>query len=313
MLLRNVLIALLLGLLAVGCGEGSSDGTNVNPAPAATGTLSFGFARTQSVPATTTQLLFSFYDADGTLIFQTPRAFAPQATIENVPPTAVRVEMVSNDNLGRPLSLLSSPVTVQPGATVEVDLTAASATPITFDSLTVSPNPVVLHNLESQQLALQVQFSNGADITSSPTDATFSGLDEGVARSTSGGLVRGVAAGKSTLTVSYTVGATTRTQVVAVQVSSLLLVPVDAVSGATLDRPFKVTFTGADSAPETVVDDLSFAIEPAVPGFSIDSASGSITVGDGVVPGTSATVQATWVKGEETFTGSTTVTAKAAP
>lgn len=231
--MNKAILALLIGLLSfvsVGCGDSGTANvdddfvaTGTNVAAANTGTLVFGFTRPQtgSVPLPTTQLTFNFYDSSNTLIFTIARAFATQVTISNVPTSATRVEILATDTNGYPLAQLATNTTVTAGISSTIDLSGATSTTITYDSITVTPNPVAVNVAGTQQVVIQLNFSNGtvATLNISATTATITNPTPATATVSATGLVTGVAAGTVNVTFAVTVNGVTRNSTIPVNVT----------------------------------------------------------------------------------------------
>jgi plastocyanin len=113
-------------------------------------------------------------------------------------------------------------------------------TPV-FTSLSVTPANVSVVVNGTQNLTVSAKDQNGA--TMSGLSSTFQSNDVSVATVTSAGVVTGVAAGTTTITVNGTVGTTTKSQTVNVTVSTPgSTASVAATTGNAFD-PSSVTIT----------------------------------------------------------------------
>jgi len=221
--LLTLLAISLVSILAIGCGDSKefvATGTANQGTPATVGNLSFSFAKavnaqtTGTVPSGTTTLRFDFFSVDppasSGLVTTVTRAFATEITIEDVPTNVVTVLVTALDANGFPLATLQGEANVVLGATTPVDL--GDATPITFDALTVTPNPTYLVEGETQQLTFTGSFSNGtvASLPINSTTAGFAFSQAGIVSISDAGLVSfETGANNTTATCSYTVGGTT--------------------------------------------------------------------------------------------------------
>jgi plastocyanin len=113
--------------------------------------------------------------------------------------------------------------------------------PGVFTSLSVTPSAVSVVVQGTQNLTVVAKDQNGA--TMSGLSSTFQSNDVSVATVTSAGVVTGVAAGTTTITVNGTIGTTTKSQTVNVTVSTPgATASVAATTGNTFD-PSSVTIT----------------------------------------------------------------------
>lgn len=332
---KSALLTLLalsfVALFAVGCGDSRDDFviTNTNNNPATQGNLVFNFqqAVTQQVPDTvpagTASLRFDFFstnppDAES-LVFTETRAFAQEIVIEDVPSNVVSVLVTAFDANGFPLATLSGDVTVIIGATNPVDLDDSN--PVTFDALTVAPDPVLIviddngnqatvvetgsgeqANGNTEQLLFTGSFSVGTPQTL-PATASFLSFSDisPVANVSSTGLITGNEDGTDDLTTTYTIGSQARTDTVTVNnyffnvtaEDGVELLPTDTYGGRyTAEFAF-----GADQLAN-VAANSTFALQGTPTGITIDPDTGDLEL-ENATPGT-FNVIVTWVDGRST-------------
>lgn len=325
--LRSTLLMMLISLvslIAMGCGDSQQDYvfTNDNN-PGGTGNVVFQFVQAQQgvVPTGTASLIFDFYSTspptNGNVVYSTPPVtFANTVTVTNVPVEAQSVVITCYDADGHPIGSLTDEVTVLAGQTVNQDLSNALFTIITFDSITVTPDPVNL-NLGTQdpsaQLVVTANFSNGESIAQTPLQqanfGTFDSSNDAAATVTSGGLVEAVAVGFANISVSYELDGETRTYTGGVDVNvtsgvttdTLVVLPQTlVVEDGTESGDLFATIAINGNAPVPVDipgDDISFALQSAVTGISVNANSGEVTVDPGVADGTDFVVVATFDDG----------------
>ena len=113
-------------------------------------------------------------------------------------------------------------------------------TPV-FTSLSVTPANVSVVVQGTQNLTVSAKDQNGA--TMSGLSSTFQSNDVSVATVTSAGVVTGVAAGTTTITVNGTVGTTTKSQTVNVTVSTPGSTATVAATTSNAFDPSSVTIT----------------------------------------------------------------------
>jgi hypothetical protein len=233
-----ILIASLVSLLAVGCGDSGEDfvftGTNNNNNNTTFGNVVFQFVTAQAatVPVETDTLAFDFYNTDvpaeGALIYTANSAFANTVTVLDVPVSARSVVITAYDADGHPLVAIIDELVVIAGLNNPTDLSNALVEVITFDSISVTPDPVQLDTdgnpSTEQQLVVSANFSNGETVVE-PTTAYddngvfFSGNTDLVTVSATGLATRqGVAQGMTTIDVDYTIDGVTRSDFVNVEV-----------------------------------------------------------------------------------------------
>lgn len=131
-----LILASLVALLAAGCGSSSNDFVYTGP-QAGSGSFLFHFnrpvqAQAASVPADTVKLGFKFFAADDSVVLDVaPQDYADQIQIDNVPATAVRVQITAYGAGDQALGYFATPLTVSLGQVVEVDLSQVPFTPVT--------------------------------------------------------------------------------------------------------------------------------------------------------------------------------------
>jgi hypothetical protein len=204
---RWLTFILALFLLA-GCGDSAEDFvvTNNNQGNGATtGSLTFNFARAQSVvtvPTATTEIEFRFFsgpDGTGTSTLVTERPFNNQIVIENVPVATRSVEITARGPQGEPLADGLLNVTVAPGGNTVVDTTGFTLTNVTATDVTVSPPTATVLVGGTQDFNASVEFSNGETITVSDVEWTATGAAASV---NAAGLATGLANGVATITAT---------------------------------------------------------------------------------------------------------------
>ena len=226
-----ILLLLLVSLFAVGCGDSGEDfvvqGNNANNNPQVpTTTVNFQFARAQqvnitaNVPVATTKLHIDFLASDSSEVFETDVDFSPTVSVSGVPITATQAQVTALDSNGIPLRTIFYSLTLTAGQTANA-VPLGPGFPVTFQSVTASPNPLFLAVNGTQQLVLGVNFSNGNTLsgTAAGGTASFSSADTSVATVSSTGLVRGVTNGTTTVNVNYSLNNVTRNSTVVVDVS----------------------------------------------------------------------------------------------
>ena len=87
----------------------------------------------------------------------------------------------------------------------------------TLSSIKASPSTISLAANATQQLTITASYSKGATKTVTAT-STYKSSNEKIATVTTGGLVKGIAPGSATVTVSYKEGIVTKTITVPVTV-----------------------------------------------------------------------------------------------
>ena len=297
--IQRALLALFtiafVSLFSVGC-DSSGNGLVVDTFN--TGNLQFQFQRpvtqtVDTVPSGTTMLRFDLFSTnpatEGSLVFSETRDYADQITLTGVPTNVVLVVVTTLDADGLPTAILSAPVQVIVGSTIQVDLNDAVA--VTFEALSITPetiNVVVTDKgqVETQQLTFTGTFNSeqfALPITS--PEASFSFDTPNVGNVSSTGLytfdteVHSGPGTNTTLTGNYTFGSTTLMDTVQVFVygffpfpqGSQFLVPGDSYTacyGSEFVRPNSIVET-----PST----FTFALESPVTGVTVDSATGDIT------------------------------------
>lgn len=157
--LLNLILASLVALLAAGCGSSSNDFVYNGGGQTGTGSLLFHFERpvtaqttllpsdlAAQVPADTVKLGFKFFGADDSVVLEIPPLdYADQIQVDNVPNTAVHVQITAFGAGDQALGYCSAPITVSSGLVVDVDLSQATFTPVTTNGqLIVEPESITL-------------------------------------------------------------------------------------------------------------------------------------------------------------------------
>ena len=226
-----ILLLLLVSLFAVGCGDSGEDfvvvgnNANNNNPQVPTTTVNFQFAQAQqvnitaNVPLATTRLHIDFLASDSREVFETEVDFSPAVSVSGVPITATQAQVTALDRNGIPLRTIFYSLTLTAGQTANA-VPLGPGFPVTFESVTASPNPLSLGVNSTQQLILSVNFSNGNSLSGSAAGgtATFTSAKPTVANVTSTGLVRGVTNGTATVNVTYSLNNVTKNSTVSVTV-----------------------------------------------------------------------------------------------
>jgi hypothetical protein len=330
----TAIVVLCLAFLATGCGDSDDFVITANaPAAATTGNLVFRFQQAAAqqtediVPAGTATLRFDLFSTDPpsqtSLVVTDTRVFERVITLLDVPSNVVSVLVTAFDEDGNPLVTLSGSTVVIVGADVEVDLN--DATPVTLDSITVSPDPIILaygtqtpyFNTGGQlagipsffgngdvQATILGSFSNGStgDLPITASTTTFSGL-QNVANVTATGLFSvdpQFCGNNATATATYTLGSSVQSDDFVVNTSCFVAVTGTPTGGDTVDLNIPaITSPGGYSGGYAggvirhnqtifVVNEtsLTFALESPVTGISINQNSGVITASGGITPDT---------------------------
>lgn len=213
--------------LTLGCGNsnvsGNTDfvytGNNVNPGN--TGSVSFQFERllahgdagvSVDVPADTTDLDIAFFDEDGisdsNYVYGDEVAFNTQVTINGVPTSAAFVVITTYDEDGYPISTITNPVEVVAGSNTTQDLHHADSANVTFDGLTISPDPINLVVDGTRQVGVAAQFSNGDTVPAPVADATYESAAPATATVSETGVVTAEAVGETTVSATLDIRGT---------------------------------------------------------------------------------------------------------
>jgi hypothetical protein len=316
-----MLMISLVSLFALGCGSSQEDfvftGTNNNGA--GVGNVVFQFVKPQAatVPADTATLAFDFYNtanpANGTVIFTATSAFANTVTVINVPVEARSVVITAYDADGHPKATITDEIVVLPGVNNPTDLSNALVGIVTFDAIDVTPDPVALilgtQNDTTEQLVVTGFFSNGESIAFTAAENAANGAfvsnAPAVATVAANGLVSAVSNGSTTIDVDYTVDGVTRSlDGVAVNVTGgviddVLLVTPDTltVADGTSSGAPSATFSANGANPVDVTGDpeLTYALQQAVAGITVNANTGVVTVAAATPDATTATVVATYL------------------
>ena len=301
--LLALMLASFLSILAVGCGNSSDDfvfTNNNNGVVNPNGNLTFRFTRAvtqQEVPADTIQLAFSLHSGSpptaANLVETRLVAYNDVVVLEDVDPSVTTVVVTAVGTNGVPLVAYQGTTVVVPGTTQEVTL--GNGTPITFDTLDVSPQVVnVVKGGEGVQLQFTLSFGNDTTIVlpsfNSPA-ASFS-QETTVANISATGLVStGVGGQNSTATAEYELFGTTRSDTFTINTFCFDLLDIETdfevalVTGPTTDELtlFNARFIGPNGVVinftenDDAFDNVTFALQSAPTGVTIDSDTGNIT------------------------------------
>ena len=163
-----------------------------------------------SLPNGTTLLRFDLYDGNGNLILSSNATVSDVFEIDEVDGDVRSTTVTAFDEDGFPIGQVTVPSEVVLGADTDIDLSNAVFTPITFDALTATLDPVELGTDETLPLALQASFSNGATVAlpsaSFPQSAAFVSNDTDVVTVNSDGVLTGGEAGNTTVTAKKSLG-----------------------------------------------------------------------------------------------------------
>lgn len=300
--LLTMLLVGFVALFSVGCGDSRDEfvATNSN---GGTGTLVFRFQQAvlqavDTVPAGTTQLVFSLHagapaSTANLVEVRGPVAFQNVVTLTGVPTNVTHVVVTALGANNQPLAILTGDVFVQAGVTTDVDLN--DSTPVTFDAITVSPDPInLVVGGAGVQASISGAFSNGSNvnlpINNSTTTFSFA-PDNGVANFSATGLFQGLQAGNSTATATYTLGGVSRSDTFLVRVyefeADVTTPPAELVSGGNYTAGYTLNLTRADlTTRDNFTSAVTYAISPDVNGLSIDANTGDITNNGSVTSGT---------------------------
>ena len=310
--LQSLLALLTLSLVAVfavGCGDSENfvfTGNTNTVNPGNTGALSFRFDRALAqtegeVPAGTTQLLFSLHSGNppsqANLVDVRLLPFSDSVILEDVDPSVTVVVVTALSSDGFPLAALQGNANVIVGTTQPVDL--GTAQPITFDAITVSPDPVnVQKDVNSVQLQLTLAFGNGSVITLPSFDAPEVSFEQDtvVANITSTGLVStGVGGQNTTATATFNLFGTERSDDFSIQTFCFDILGYGSDSlqpGTSAGWGFAARFIGPNGVELILEEDFdddspefSYAIEPTNVGVSL-SANNEIVVASTATNGT---------------------------
>ena len=294
----------LVALFSVGCGD-SRDNFVSTTNQGNTGNLVFNFQQATpqtvtTVPANTTQLRFDLFSTNpGTLatLVETrgPIAYANQVVLQNVPSNVVFVAVTALSADGIPLSVSTGAASVIIGDDNTVNLTNVEN--VTFDSLTVTPNPINLDEGGTQTVTVTANFSNDESATLSNENVTFNVASGEIANISSSGVLTALNAGNTTLDASWTFGSTTRMDTALVNVFSFVVNGFDSFydipqTGTEPDDvDFNGTFVGPSGTAVSIFQDdvnVSFALQSPVTGVSIDGFN--VVVDSTASPGTAVIV-----------------------
>lgn len=191
-------------MLFVGCSTDKGGGdfvyTGGGTGAAAPGALTFQFVKAQSpftVPADTTQIRFQFF-VGGVQIQQEIRDFAATITIDPVDARTTSVVITALGDGGFPIATATVPVDVISGETVVVDAAGINITPVTLDSILVTPPQAGIAVTETLQLTATLQFSNEEQLPAD--DVIWEATGQATVSAT--GLVTGVEDGEAIITAT---------------------------------------------------------------------------------------------------------------
>lgn len=224
--------------LTLGCGNsnvsGNTDfvytGNNVNPGN--TGSVTFQFERllahgdagvSADVPADTTDLEIAFFDEDGisdsNYVYGDDVAFNTQVTINGVPTSAAFVVITTYDEDGYPISTITNSVEVVAGSTTTQDLHHADSAAVSFEGVTISPDPINLFVDGTRQVGVAAEFSNGDTVPAPVADATYESASTETATVSETGVVTAEAVGDTTVSATLEIRGTEQVGTAAVVVS----------------------------------------------------------------------------------------------
>ena len=290
-------------LMIAGCGDSNNDfvvtGDNPNNNP---GTLTFQFFKPQAaeVPTATTDLRFDYINTNGDVIDSDTVDFAETVTV-TPPAGTVTIRITAIAANGFPLSQLQGAAATPPlNTNLNVNLDNFTATDISFDALTVTPDPTAVTagvNVgNTQQLTVTANFSNGQNIVFNnallaATDFNVNGSVFFTVNDT--GLVSAVSAGPGTLTATYTdTEGTDRSDTINVNVTGGVTPDALVVTPDTLSIPVGDTSTAITATlnGQAIANNLlTFSIVNNTAGFTANAA-GTVTVAGDVGYGTPATL-----------------------
>ena len=304
---KSLLTGLSVGILAlgtVGCGDSDNFVFTDAVAVATTSDVSFQLVVDQIIAGGFDGSGdFVFTDAAGETVFEADGINVDTiAVLNDVPEEATNVSITLRDAAGAPLSTVTAPLELIGGLDTTVDLTGATTTPITFDSLAIAPDPLLLDRnqpAEGVQVLLNGAFGNGEEVAfpleTLSTSATFQSSDIDVFEVDANGLTLPCSfeatGSEAILTSTFTVGDVTQSDDVEVRIGEIEAFGFSLLPGGTSGPP-QVFFADGNGFFNPVDGDssLSFAIDPPVEGVTIDAADGSVTVESTVAEGTSVTV-----------------------
>lgn len=328
---HSILAFLLIAFVAAfqsGCGN-SRDEFVATGNQAQNGNLVFRFQKALSaqsvgvVPATTTSVRIDLFNSQtqsvNTLVVSQTFAFAETIRFENVPTNVVSALVTTFNADGLPTSFLKGSVQVVLGQDNGVDL--GTATPVTFDSLAVTPDPVNLvvgpfgtNPTDQQQLTLTGTISGTAfQLPVSNTSATFVLSNTGLVNISSTGLLsvqfRGSnPVGNSDITTTYSYLGFQKSDVSKVNVhfyGAAAGTTPRIVPGGTYTGGFGTTLIRSNGVEVNTNGLATYSLQSAVTGVSIDSTTGVITATNAAVPGTEFNVVVTIVDNGTGGTGLT--------
>ena len=305
---KSLLTGLSVGILAlgtVGCGDSDNFVFTDAVAVATTSDVSFQLVVDQIIAGGFDGSGdFVFTDAAGETVFEADGINVDTiAVLNDVPEEATNVSITLRDAAGAPLSTVTAPLELIGGLDTTVDLTGATETPITFDSLAIAPDPLLLDRnqpAEGVQVLLNGAFGNGEEVAfpleTLSTSATFGSSDIAVFEVDASGLtlpcINEATLSEATLTSTFTVGDVTQSDDVEVRIGEIQVFAQSFPSPGGTSSPLQVLFADGNGPFNRVDGDsgLSFAIDPPVEGVTVDAADGSFTVDSTVAAGTSVTV-----------------------
>ncbi len=165
---------------------------------------------------------------------------------------------------------------------------------VTFDAITVSPDPLnLVVGGSSGQVSIAGAFSGDRTVASLPINNTTTSFsfspNNGVANFSATGVFHGLDAGNTTVTASYTLANVTRTDTFVVRVfefeanaESNTVVP-----GGNYTDGYSLMLTRADGTTQSsFASGVSYSMNPAVNGLTINSTTGVVTNNGSVTSGT---------------------------
>jgi len=238
-------VALAPAGVPFGTGASGNETPNTTPGPdqgsaSSTGDVSFQFVRSQAVaPSQTAFFRFRFFDGGGEEVFSRTEPFAGQIVVENVPVTAIRVEIEALDSGNRFLALLATNFQIVPGGVAEVNLTGVPFTARLSSIEAFLPNSS-LEVSDTEKISILAQFSDGEELVISNNQASYTSSNTAVAGVNSDGTVVAIGEGASLITVSVTRSGITRSDTLNVEVAAEQVRPfldLDIISASGISVP----------------------------------------------------------------------------
>jgi len=304
-------------LFSVGCGSSSDNsfvatGTS-NQAPT-NGTLVFNLQKANpqqvtTVPADTTTVRIDLYTASDSLESSVTLGYQNEIVLEDVSPSVVRADLLALNGDGLPVRKFSQTFTLNPGEAVEVSFDDGQ--PVSFEGVTISPNPVNLllnavpEMVSEQQVSLTGKFDGATYYLPIDENVVFEVANPLVANVSADGLVSVLNAAPNQPASSSILSATYN------------FLGTEQVGTATIDsRFFAVAANGSTVIPagdsfvgnygfaffdsngqQVQISGVTFALETPVEGVVVDPATGQFSTTAQTPPG-QFTIIATWVDDE---------------